>query len=175
MATRELRINRQIRAHQVLVIDENGVQRGTMSVPEACRLAEESGLDLVEVSPNANPPVCKILDFGRYRYEMEKKSREAKKNQAVVKIKEIRMQPKIEKHDLETKSKAIAEFLQQGNKVKVSIRFRGRELAHPELGKVVLDKILDALTELGVQYNLDKGAMMEGKMMSMTVSPSKVK
>lgn len=175
MATRELRINRQIRAHQVLVIDENGVQRGTMSVPEACRLAEESGLDLVEVSPNANPPVCKILDFGRYRYEMEKKSREAKKNQTVVKIKEIRMQPKIEKHDLETKSKAIAEFLQQGNKVKVSIRFRGRELAHPELGKVVLDKILDALTELGVQYNLDKGAMMEGKMMSMTVSPSKGK
>ena len=175
MATRELRINRQIRAHQVLVIDENGVQRGTMSVPEACRLAEEAGMDLVEVSPNANPPVCKILDFGRYRYEMEKKSREAKKNQTVVKIKEIRMQPKIEKHDLETKSKAIAEFLQQGNKVKVSIRFRGRELAHPELGKVVLDKILDALTELGVQYNLDKGAMMEGKMMSMTVSPSKVK
>ena len=175
MATRELRINRQIRAHQVLVIDENGVQRGTMSVPEACRLAEEAGMDLVEVSPNANQPVCKILDFGRYRYEMEKKSREAKKNQTVVKIKEIRMQPKIEKHDLETKSKAIAEFLQQGNKVKVSIRFRGRELAHPELGKLVLDRILDALTELGVQYNLDKGAMMEGKMMSMTVSPSKAK
>ncbi len=175
MATRELRINRQIRAHQVLVIDEDGVQRGTMSVPEACRLAEEAGMDLVEVSPNANPPVCKILDFGRYRYEMEKKSREAKKNQTVVKIKEIRMQPKIEKHDLETKSKAIAEFLQQGNKVKVSIRFRGRELAHPELGKLVLDRILDALTELGVQYNLDKGAMMEGKMMSMTVSPSKAK
>ena len=175
MATRELRINRQIRAHQVLVIDENGVQRGVMSVPEACRLADEAGMDLVEVSPNANPPVCKILDFGRYRYEMEKKSREAKKNQTVVKIKEIRMQPKIEKHDLETKSKAIAEFLQQGNKVKVSIRFRGRELAHPELGNVVLDKILDALTELGVQYNLDKGALMEGKMMSMTVSPSKAK
>ena len=175
MATRELRINRQIRAHQVLVIDENGVQRGVMSVPEACRLADEAGMDLVEVSPNANPPVCKILDFGRYRYEMEKKLREAKKNQTVVKIKEIRMQPKIEKHDLETKSKAIAEFLQQGNKVKVSIRFRGRELAHPELGKVVLDKILDALTELGVQYNLDKGALMEGKMMSMTVSPSKAK
>ena len=175
MATRELRINRQIRAHQVLVIDENGVQRGVRSVPEACRLADEAGMDLVEVSPNANPPVCKILDFGRYRYEMEKKSREAKKNQTVVKIKEIRMQPKIEKHDLETKSKAIAEFLQQGNKVKVSIRFRGRELAHPELGKVVLDKILDALTELGVQYNLDKGALMEGKMMSMTVSPSKGK
>ena len=160
MATRELRINRQIRAHQVLVIDENGVQRGVMSVPEACRLAEEAGMDLVEVSPNANPPVCKILDFGRYRYEMEKKSREAKKNQTVVKIKEIRMQPKIEKHDLETKSKAIAEFLQQGNKVKVSIRFRGRELAHPELGKVVLDKILDVnlmpLTDSLTEENLVK-------------------
>ena len=157
----------------MLVIDENGVQRGVMNVPEACRLADEAGMDLVEVSPNANPPVCKILDFGKYRYEMEKKSREAKKNQTVVKIKEIRMQPKIEKHDLETKSKAIAEFLGEGNKVKVSVRFRGRELAHPELGKVVLDKILDALTELGVQYNLDKGALMEGKMMSMTVSPQK--
>ena len=173
MATKDLRINRQIRAREVLVIDENGVQRGVMNVPEACRLADEAGMDLVEVSPNANPPVCKILDFGKYRYEMEKKSREAKKNQTVVKIKEIRMQPKIEKHDLETKSKAIAEFLGEGNKVKASVRFRGRELAHPELGKVVLDKILDALTELGVQYNLDKGALMEGKMMSMTVSPQK--
>ncbi len=175
MATRDLRINRQIRAREVLVIDENGVQRGVMSVPEACRLADEAGMDLVEVSPNANPPVCKILDFGKYRYELERKTREAKKNQTVVKIKEIRMQPKIEKHDLETKSKAIAEFLGEGNKVKVSIRFRGRELAHPELGKVVLDKILDALTELGVAYNLDKGALMEGKMMSMTVSPQKSK
>ena len=146
-----------------------------MSVPEACHLADEAGMDLVEVSPNANPPVCKILDFGKYRYELERKTREAKKNQTIVKIKEIRMQPKIEKHDLETKSKAIAEFLGEGNKVKVSVRFRGRELAHPELGKVVLDKILDALTELGVAYNLDKGALMEGKMMSMTVSPQKSK
>ena len=159
----------------MLVIDENGVQRGVMNVPEACRLADEAGMDLVEVSPNANPPVCKILDFGKYRYEMEKKSREAKKNQTVVKIKEIRMQPKIEKHDLETKSKAITEFLQEGNKVKVSIRFRGRELAHPELGKAVLDRILDTLTENGVAYNLDKGALLEGKMMSMTLSPMKKK
>ncbi|MDY5932272.1 MAG: translation initiation factor IF-3 [Candidatus Ornithospirochaeta sp.] len=175
MATKDLRINRQIRAREVLVIDENGVQKGIMSVYDACILAEDAGLDLVEVSPNANPPVCKILDFGKYRFEMEKKQREAKKNQTVVKIKEIRMQPKIEKHDLETKSKAIAEFLNEGNKVKVSIRFRGRELAHPELGKVVLDKILEALTNLGVSYNLDKGAFMEGKMMSMTVSPQKSK
>lgn len=175
MATKDLRINRQIRAREVLVIDENGVQRGVMNTNDACHLAEEAGLDLVEVSPNANPPVCKVLDFGKYRFEMEKKQREAKKNQAVVKIKEIRMQPKIEKHDLETKSKAIAEFLTEGNKVKVSVRFRGRELAHPELGKAVLDRILDILTEMNIPYNLDKGALLEGKMMSMTVSPAKGK
>ena len=175
MATKDLRINRQIRAREVLVIDQNGTQRGIMDIHSANILADEAGLDLVEVSPNANPPVCKILDFGKYRYEMEKKNREAKKNQAVIKLKEIRMQPKIEKHDLETKSKAITEFLQEGNKVKVSIRFRGRELAHPELGKAVLDRILDILTENGVSYNLDKAALLEGKMMSMTLSPMKKK
>ena len=144
-----------------------------MKTFDAIRMAEEAGLDLVEVSPNANPPVCKILDFGKYRYELEKKQRDAKKNQAVIKVKEIRMQPKIDRHDLETKSKFIAEFLTEGNKVKVSIRFRGRELAHPELGKDVLDRILEILSENGVQYNLDKGAFMEGKMMSMFVSPVK--
>lgn len=153
------------------LIDENGEQKGVMKTFDAIHLAEEAGLDLVEVSPNANPPVCKILDFGKYRYEMEKKQRDAKKNQTVIKVKEIRMQPKIDRHDLETKSKFISEFLNDGNKVKVSIRFRGRELAHPELGKEVLDRILAILTENGVQYNLDKGAFMEGKMMSMFVSP----
>ncbi len=153
------------------LIDENGEQKGVMKTFDAIHLAEEAGLDLVEVSPNANPPVCKILDFGKYRYEMEKKQRDAKKNQTVIKVKEIRMQPKIDRHDLETKSKFISEFLNEGNKVKVSIRFRGRELAHPELGKEVLDRILAILTENGVQYNLDKGAFMEGKMMSMFVSP----
>ncbi|MBO8442842.1 MAG: translation initiation factor IF-3 [Spirochaetes bacterium] len=175
MATKDLRTNRQIRAHEVRLIDENGEQKGVMRTYDAIRLAEEAGLDLVEVSPNANPPVCKILDFGKYRYEMEKKQRDAKRNQTVIKVKEIRMQPKIDKHDLETKSKFISEFLQEGNKVKVSIRFRGRELAHPELGKDVLDRILAQLTENGVQYNLDKGAFMEGKMMSMFVSPKSQK
>ena len=175
MATKELRINRQIRAREVLVIDENGVQKGVMDTHAANALAEEAGLDLVEVSPNANPPVCKILDFGKYRYEQEKKNREAKKNQVVVKMKEVRMQPKIETQDLETKSKAIGKFLGEGNKVKVAIRFRGRELAHPELGKVVLDKILLKLSENGVAFNLDRPAILEGKMMSMLVSPSKKK
>lgn len=173
MATKDLRINRQIRAREVFVIDAEGKQKGVMSTFDAVLLAEEVGLDLVEVSPNAKPPVCKILDFGKYRYEQEKRLRDAKRNQTIVKMKEIRMQPKIERHDLETKSKFIADFLGEGNKVKVSIRFRGRELAHTELGKVVLDKILAKLTELGVGYNLDRGAMMEGRMMSMIVSPLK--
>lgn len=155
------------------MIDENGVQKGVMDVRDACVMAEEAGFDLVEVSPNANPPVCKILDFGKFRYEMEKKQRDAKKNQTVVKVKEIRMQPKIDTNDLKTKSKFISEFLGEGNKVKVSIRFRGRELAHTELGKVVLDKILENLTANGVSYNLDKQAFMEGKMMSIIVSPTK--
>lgn len=173
MATKDLRINKQIRAREVFVIDADGNQRGIMSSFDAVALAESVGLDLVEVSPNANPPVCKILDFGKYRYEQEKRLRDAKRNQTVVKMKEIRMQPKIEKHDLETKSKFIGEFLGEGNKVKVSIRFRGRELAHTELGKVVLDRILAQLEANGVGYNLDREAAMEGRMMSMIVSPSK--
>lgn len=173
MATKDLRINRQIRAREVFVIDAEGNQRGIMSSFDAMALAESVGLDLVEVSPNANPPVCKILDFGKYRYEQEKRMRDAKRNQNIVKMKEIRMQPKIEKHDLETKSKFIGEFLGEGNKVKVSIRFRGRELAHTELGKVVLDRILAQLESNGVGYNLDREAAMEGRMMSMIVSPSK--
>ena len=173
MATKDLRINRQIRAREVFVIDAEGNQRGIMSSFDAMALAESVGLDLVEVSPNATPPVCKILDFGKYRYEQEKRMRDAKRNQNIVKMKEIRMQPKIEKHDLETKSKFIGEFLGEGNKVKVSIRFRGRELAHTELGKVVLDRILAQLELNGVGYNLDREAAMEGRMMSMIVSPSK--
>lgn len=175
MATKELRINRQIRAREIFVIDEEGNQKGIMNLFDALELAEQSNLDLVEVSPNANPPVCKILDYGKYRYEQEKRSREAKKNQTVVKLKEIRMQPKIERHDMEFKTKAIAEFLGEGNKVKVSVRFRGRELAHTELGKVVLDTILKILEEKEVSYNLDRVAMMEGRMMSMIVSPAKTK
>jgi translation initiation factor IF-3 len=175
LATKELRINRQIRAREIFVIDEEGNQKGVMNLFDALELAEQSNLDLVEVSPNANPPVCKILDYGKYRYEQEKRSREAKKNQTVVKLKEIRMQPKIERHDMEFKTKAIAEFLGEGNKVKVSVRFRGRELAHTELGKVVLDTILKILEEKEVSYNLDRVAMMEGRMMSMIVSPGKTK
>ncbi len=146
-----------------------------MNTFAAMELADEAGMDLVEVSPNANPPVCKILDYGKYRYEQEKRNREAKKHQTIVKLKEIRMQPKIERHDMEFKTKAIADFLSEGNKVKISVRFRGRELAHTELGKVVLDTILQILTEKEVKFNLDRQAMMEGRMMSLIISPAKGK
>lgn len=173
MATKDLRINRQIRSREVFLIDENGEQKGVMNTYDAFRLAEEAGLDLVEVSPMANPPVCKILDFGKYRYEMEKKQKEAKKNQAVTKLKEVRMQSKIADNDINTKSKAISEFLGEGNKVKVSIRFKGRTMTHPELGKEVLDTILVKLSDMGCAFNLDKSAFMEGKMMSMMLSPAK--
>lgn len=173
MATKDLRINRQIRAREVFLIDESGNQRGVMNTFDAQRIAEEAGLDLVEVSPMANPPVCKVLDYGKYRYEMEKKQKEARKNQVVTKLKEVRMQSKIAEGDINTKSKAIAEFLSEGNKVKVSIRFKGRTMTHPELGKDVLDTILVKLTEMECPFNLDKSAFMEGKMMSIMLSPSK--
>ena len=128
---------------------------------------EEKDLDLVEVSPNANPPVCKILDFGKYRFEQEKKLRESKKNQKVLKLKEIRMQPKIGSGDLDTKAKHVQEFLDEGSKVKVTIRFRGRELAHTELGYDVLQEVLKRLTSA---YVVEKAPAMDGKTMSMTIS-----
>ena len=133
-----LRINEQIRVREIRLIDDEGNQKGIVPTIDALRMARDEDLDLVEVSPNANPPVCKILDFGKYRFEMEKKLRDSKKNQKVLKLKEIRMQPKIGPGDLDTKAKHVQEFLDEGNKVKITIRFRGRELAHTELGYGVL-------------------------------------
>ena len=135
-------------------------------------MAKERDLDLVEVSPNANPPVCKILDFGKYRFEQEKKLRDSKKNQKVLKLKEIRMQPKIGSGDLDTKAKHVQEFLNEGDKVKVTIRFRGRELAHTELGFDVLKEVEKRLEE--GSYVIEKAAAMDGRFMSMTLA-SKVK
>ena len=135
------RINEMIRVREVRLIDDEGNQLGIVATPEALRMAQDKDLDLVEVSPNANPPVCKILDYGKYRFEQEKKLRDAKKNQKVLKLKEIRMQPKIGSGDLDTKAKHIQEFLNEGDKVKVTIRFRGRELAHTDLGFEVLNEI----------------------------------
>ncbi|MBS7260589.1 MAG: translation initiation factor IF-3 [Treponema sp.] len=157
-----------IRVREVRLIDDEGNQLGIIPTQEAVRLAKEKELDLVEVSPNANPPVCKILDYGKYRFEQEKKLRDSKKNQKVLKLKEIRMQPKIGSGDLDTKARHIQEFLDEGDKVKVTIRFRGRELAHTELGFEVLNEVLKRLTSA---YNVDKPAAMDGRNMSMTISP----
>ena len=161
------RINEMIRVREVRLIDDEGNQKGIVPTLEALKMAKEKDLDLVEVSPNANPPVCKILDFGKYRFEQEKKLRESKKNQKVLKLKEIRMQPKIGSGDLDTKAKHVQEFLDEGSKVKVTIRFRGRELAHTELGYDVLQEVLKTLTSA---YVVEKAPAMDGKTMSMTIS-----
>src|SRR5574344_3053485 len=163
-----LRINEQIRVREVRLIDENGEQKGIVPTLEALKMAREQDLDLVEVAPQANPPACKILDYGKYRLEMEKKLRESKKKQKLQDLKEIRMQPKIDDHDLDFKSKHVREFLEGGDKVKVTIRFRGRELAHTELGLVVLK---DVLSKLGDDYVIEKQPAMEGRFMSMTLAP----
>ena len=166
------RINENIRVREVRLIDDEGNQLGIVPTAEALKLAKEKDLDLVEVSPNANPPVCKILDYGKYRFEQEKMLRDSKKNQKVLKLKEIRMQPKIGSGDLDTKAKHIQEFLNEGDKVKVTIRFRGRELAHTELGYDVLNEVLKRLTSA---YNIDKPAAMDGRNMSMTISAKAAK
>jgi len=165
--TKGLRVNEMIRIREVRLIDDEGNQKGIVPTLEALRMAKEKDLDLVEVAPTANPPVCKILNFGKYRFEQEKKLRDSKKNQKVLKIKEIRMQPKIGTGDLDTKVKHIQEFLNEGNKVKVTIRFRGRELAHTELGFDVLKEVLNRLTSA---YVVEKPAAMDGRFMSMTIS-----
>ncbi|MCF7927969.1 MAG: translation initiation factor IF-3 [Spirochaetales bacterium] len=173
MATKELRINDRIRVPEIRLIDEKGEQRGIVPTKEALQAAMDLDLDLVEVAPQAKPPVCKLLDYGKYKFEQEKKLRESKKKQQLVKLKEVRMQPKIEKHDLEFKTKHILDFLHQGSKVKVTIRFRGREMAHTEIGRNVLLKILDILGE--DEYNLDSPPKMEGRFMSMLLSPKSKK
>lgn len=169
MAAKDMRINEDIRVREVRLIDQDGEQAGIVATSEALSMARDLDLDLVEVSPQARPPVCKLLNYGKYKYELEKKSREQKKNASQVKLKEVRMQPKIETHDMAFKSKHVQDFLDQGNKVKVTIRFRGRELAHTELGKVKLDKILELLSE--DSYKIDSPPRMEGRFMSMLLSP----
>ena len=170
MASKEMRINEKIRLKEVRLIDDAGEQHGVVAYNTALDMAKEAGLDLVEVAPQANPPVCKILDYGKYKFDVEKKLKESKKKQKLVKMKEIRMQPKIEKHDLEFKAKHVKAFLEEGNKVKVTVRFRGRELAHTELGKVVLEKVMIAIEGT---FNVDRPPQMEGRFMSMILSPKK--
>jgi translation initiation factor IF-3 len=171
LAEKDLRINEQIRVREVRFISGSGEQR-VMPTYEALAMAKEAGLDLVEVAPQASPPVVKIMNYGKYKFENEKKIRDSKKRQKLLKLKEIRMQPKIDEHDIDFKSKHIKEFLCEGNKVKVTIRFRGRELAHTELGLVVLK---DVLARIEGEYVMDRTPTMEGRFMSMILSPKSKK
>ena len=169
-----LRINDQIRVREVRLIGVNGEQAGIVPTIEAVKMAAEAGLDLVEVAPTAKPPVCKIIDYGKYRFQMEKKLRDSKKNQKQQMMREIRMQPKIHDHDLEFKSSHIKKFLVRGDQAKVTMRFWARELAHTELGYEVLNKVLE---KLGGEEacTLEKKPAMEGRTMSMTLSPKQKK
>jgi translation initiation factor IF-3 len=168
LAAKELRINEAIRVKEIRLLDDEGEQKGVVSVSEALEMAKNAGLDLVEVAPQANPPVCKILDYGKYKFDQEKRIKESRKKQKLIKLKEVRMQPLIETHDLQFKTKHVKQFLDEGNKVKVTVRFRGRQLAHTELGKVVLEKVLVLLDG---DYILDRSPIMEGRFMSMILNP----
>jgi translation initiation factor IF-3 len=172
LAEKDLRMNEGVRVREVRLIDADGNQKGIVPTFEALQMARDAGLDLVEIAPQAQPPVCKLLDYGKYKFELEKKIRESRKHQKQVRIKEIRMQPKIDGHDLEFKTRHIQEFLEEGDKVKVTVRFRGRELAHTELGKDVLDRILQML---GDTFLLEKPAQMEGRTMSLLLNPKGTK
>jgi translation initiation factor IF-3 len=173
LSDKDLRINEQIRVREVRLIREEGEQQqGIIPTLEALEIAKEQGLDLVEVAPTAVPPVVKIMNYGKFKFENEKKVRESKKKQKLLKLKEIRMQPKIDEHDLDFKSKHVRTFLGEGNKVKVTVRFRGREMAHTELGLIVLK---DVLARIEGEYVMDKAPAMEGRFMSMVLSPKSKK
>ncbi|WP_425448192.1 translation initiation factor IF-3 [Dethiothermospora halolimnae] len=165
---KELQINEQIRDREVRLIGSNGDQLGIMPVKKAQQMADDNKMDLVKVAPKAKPPVCRIMDYGKYKYEMAKKEKEAKKNQKIINIKEIRLTPKIEEHDLEVKAKKARKFLEKEDKVKVTVRFRGRELGHTELGREVLMKFADKTAEFG---QIEKRPKMEGRNMIMFLSP----
>lgn len=161
-------INEDIQDVEVRLIAEDGTQLGIMPLEEAMNIAIEKDLDLVKISPTANPPVCKIMDYGKFRFEQSKKDKEARKNQHVVEVKEIRMSPSIGDNDFNTKLKNAQRFLTDGDRVKVSVRFRGREMAHTNLGEVLLKKFAEQCAEIA---NLDKDPKLEGRNMSMFLSP----
>ena len=161
-------INEEILDKEVRLIGDQGEQLGIMSVDEALRIATERELDLVKIAPGSNPPVCKIMDYGKFRFEQAKKEKEAKKNQRVIEIKEIRMSPGIDTNDFNTKLKNAQKFLNDGDRVKVSVRFRGREMAHTEIGAVLLKDFANLCAEIA---NMDKAPKLEGRNMSMFLSP----
>ena len=161
-------MNDQIDADSVRVIDADGENVGVISVQEGIDIAVDAGLDLVEVSPHASPPVCKVLDYGKYKYQAQKKANEARKKQKVIEIKEIKMRPGIDEHDYQVKMRSVRKFLEHGDKVKMTIRFRGREMAHQDLGMKVLDRVREDVDELAKVEQFPK---TEGRMMTMVIAP----
>ncbi|MDE1172329.1 MAG: translation initiation factor IF-3 [Parvibaculaceae bacterium] len=162
------RVNEMIDSQQVLVIDGEGAQLGVMATRAAIALAEEAGLDLVEVSPNASPPVCKMLDYGKFKYESQKKANEARKKQKTVEVKEIKMRPNIDDHDYDVKMRSILRFFEEGDKVKVTLRFRGREMAHQELGMELLNRVRAQVDEIA---KVELYPRLEGRQMIMVLAP----
>ena len=164
---KELRINEEIRVSEIRLVDDAGAAE-ILKTRDALARAVEKGLDLVEISPNARPPVCRIMDYGKYRFEQLKREKEAKKNQKVIQIKEVKFRPNIETHDFETKAKNAERFLKDGDKVKVTVMFRGREITHPELGKVICERMVERLADVAV---VEKKPKVEGKNMTIIFVP----
>jgi len=161
-------VNEQIKAREVLVVDPEGTQLGVMKTDEALQLAREKKMDLVNVAPNAKPPVCRMMDYGKHKYEQSKKDREAKKRQRTTSIKEIKLRPNIDKHDFDVKAKRGQKFLQKGDKIKVTVMFRGREITHPEIAQRLCKDLADQLADYGV---VEKPAKQEGRNMIMILAP----
>lgn len=166
----ELMINEEIRDREVRLIDEDGTQLGVVSSKDALNMAHEKDLDLVKIAPQANPPVCKIMNYSKYKFDQAKREKDARKKQKVMEVKEVRMTPNTEEHDLNTKVQSAVKFLKKGDKVKVSVRFRGRELSRTEIGKVVLDEFAERISEFG---DIEKAPKMEGRSMVMFVAPKR--
>lgn len=168
LVIKEFQINEEIREKEVRLIDHEGEQLGIVPIERALQIAEEARLDLVNMAPTAKPPVCRVIDYGKYRYDIMKKEKDSKKKQKTISVKELRLTPNIETHDLNTKANKAKEFLEGGNRVKVSVRFRGREMGHTEIGRQVLDEFTELVKEYG---EVDKKPKMEGRSMTMYFGP----
>lgn len=165
---KESRINEGIRSREVRVVDPDGAQLGVLPIAQALAEAAQRGLDLVEVAPEANPPVCRIMDFGQYKYQQARRLKEARKKQTVIQVKEVKMGPKTDTHDFDFKAKHVRRFLEDGNKAKVTVRFKGREMAHTQLGWKMLEKMTQTVADIGVVENNPR---LEGRMLSMIIAP----
>jgi translation initiation factor IF-3 len=168
----QTRVNERIRIREVRLIDDEGNQVGIIATRDALEMARQKGLDLVEVAPNAVPPVCRLMDYGKFRYEQSRKERDSRKNQHVVELKEVRIRPKIDDHDLETKGRQAAKFLDHGDKVKLTVLFRGREMAHPDIGKGLLDQLIE---QLKVHGTVEQTPRLEGRAMTAIMNPVRAK